>query len=53
MLSVKQFFTRHTASFFISLTTVSFAAIVANPGYFLGGLFFCWNLRDEYSVAET
>lgn len=40
MLSVKQFFTRHTASFFISLTTVSFAAIVANPGYFLGGLFF-------------
>lgn len=40
MLSVGQFFSRHTASFLISLTTVSITAIAANPGFFLGGLLF-------------
>lgn len=40
MLSVGQFFSRHVASFFISLTTVSIATIAANPGFFLGGLLF-------------
>ncbi|KOS68452.1 hypothetical protein AEA09_07725 [Lysinibacillus contaminans] len=40
MLSVGQFFSRHTISFFISLSSVSIAAIVANPGYVLGGLLF-------------
>ena len=30
MLSVGQFFSRHSASFLISLTTVSIAAIAAN-----------------------
>lgn len=40
MLSVGNFLSRHTISFFISLSTVSIATIVANPGYFLGGLFF-------------
>lgn len=40
MLSVGQFFSRHAASFFISLTTVSIATIAANPGFFLGGLLF-------------
>ena len=40
MLSVGQFFSRHSASFLISLTTVSIAAIAANPGFFLGGLLF-------------
>ena len=40
MLSVGQFFSRHTISLFISLSTVSITAIAANPGFFLGGLLF-------------
>ena len=40
MLSVGQFFSRHTISLFISLSSVSITAIVANPGIFLGGLLF-------------
>ena len=40
MLSVGQFFSRHTISLFISLSSVSITAIVANPGFFLGGLLF-------------
>lgn len=40
MLTVGQFFSRHTISLFISLSSVSIAAITANPGFFLGGLLF-------------
>ncbi|MET4562286.1 5-bromo-4-chloroindolyl phosphate hydrolysis family protein [Lysinibacillus parviboronicapiens] len=40
MLSVGQFLSRHTASLILSLSTVSIAAIAANPGFFLGGLLF-------------
>lgn len=40
MLSVGQFFSRHTISLFISLSSVSITAIIANPGFFLGGLLF-------------
>ena len=40
MLSVGQFFSRHTISFFISLSSVSIATIATNPGFFLGGLLF-------------
>ncbi|CAM5200377.1 hypothetical protein LSPH26S_02598 [Lysinibacillus sphaericus] len=37
MLSIGQFFSRHTASLLISLSTVSITAFAANPGFFLGG----------------
>lgn len=40
MLSVGQFFSRHSISLFISLSSVSIAAIIANPGFFLGGMLF-------------
>lgn len=52
MLSVGQFLSRHTASLILSLSTVSIAAIAANPGIFLGGFIVRWNLRNEYYVAE-
>lgn len=52
MLSVGQFFSRHTASFFISLTTVSIAAIAANPGFFLGGLLFAGSYATSTALLK-
>ncbi|QDQ02992.1 hypothetical protein FOH38_22515 [Lysinibacillus fusiformis] len=49
MLSVGQFLSRHTASLILSLSTVSIAAIAANPGIFLGGLLFA----GTYATSTT
>jgi 5-bromo-4-chloroindolyl phosphate hydrolysis protein len=49
MLSIGQFFSRHTASLLISLSTVSITAFAANPGYFLGGLLFA----GTYATSTT
>lgn len=53
MLSVGQFFSRHTISFFISLSSVSIAAIATNPGYFLGGLLFAGTYTASTLVLKT
>jgi len=52
MLSVGQFFSRHTASFLISLTTVSITAIAASPGYFLGGLLFAGTYASSTALLK-
>jgi len=52
MLSIGQFFSRHTASLFISLSTVSIAAIAANPGFFLGGLLFAGTYATSTAVLK-
>lgn len=52
MLSVGQFFSRHTASFLISLTTVSITAIAASPGYFLGGILFAGTYASSTALLK-
>ncbi|MCL1698213.1 5-bromo-4-chloroindolyl phosphate hydrolysis family protein [Lysinibacillus sp. BPa_S21] len=52
MLSVGKFFSRHTASFLISLSTVSITAIAANPGFFLGGLLFAGTYAASTAVLK-
>lgn len=52
MLSVGQFFSRHSASFLISLTTVSIAAIAANPGFFLGSLLFAGSYATSTALLK-
>ncbi|MEX3743680.1 MULTISPECIES: 5-bromo-4-chloroindolyl phosphate hydrolysis family protein [Lysinibacillus] len=52
MLSVGQFFSRHTASVFISLSTVSIAAIAADPGFFLGGLLFAGTYAPSTALLK-
>ncbi|AHN21923.1 hypothetical protein T479_11295 [Lysinibacillus varians] len=49
MLSIGQFFSRHTASLLISLSTVSITAFAANPGFFLGGCLFA----GTYATSTT
>ncbi|GLC89126.1 5-bromo-4-chloroindolyl phosphate hydrolysis family protein [Lysinibacillus piscis] len=49
MLTVGHFFSRHTASFLLSLTTVSITAIATNPGLFLGSLLFA----GTYTASTT
>ncbi|MEB2279387.1 5-bromo-4-chloroindolyl phosphate hydrolysis family protein [Lysinibacillus xylanilyticus] len=52
MLSVGQFFSRHTASFLISLTTVSITTIAASPGYFLGGILFAGTYASSTALLK-
>ncbi|MGE7840326.1 5-bromo-4-chloroindolyl phosphate hydrolysis family protein [Lysinibacillus sp. NPDC093712] len=52
MLSIGQFFSRHTASLLISLSTVSITAFAANPGYFLGGLLFAGTYATSTALLK-
>jgi len=52
MLSIGQFFSRHTASLLISLSTVSIAAFAVNPGFFLGGLLFAGTYATSTALLK-